>query len=872
MASFTVLVLLLLAQWVSCTPETKCTISNPLPIQYKYYQSGNLNIGGIISQIYMISDLTTFRRHMSEDLVEDLMVFLQNYQHILSLAFTVNEINEMSSLLPNVTLGVHVFNSYFMARWTYLASMELLSTKDRFIPNYKCDLQDNTISVIAGPNSHICQYMANVLSIYKIPQIIYGSAPLMNNYDQADFFHQMFPDDDSQTMGILQLLLHFKWIWIGVVFIENHTGERFVQNVYSMFSQKGICFDFIEELPKESFSTDISRMVDDWLETYRIIMQSTSSVVILYGENQIMIFLRMIPYVSVFEDIPVKTKGKVWIMTAQMEFTSLPFQKIWGIDFIHGALSFAVSSKEVLGFEEFVRTRNPALESEDSFINVFWEQAFECSLPKAFIDEETRDSCTGKEKMEDLPASVFEMGMTGQSYNVYNAVYNVAYALQAMYSSKFRHRTRISRGRQFLQNQLWQLHHYLRSVSFNNSAGEKVSFDQNGKLIAAFDIINWVTFPNQSFIRVKVGKIEPMAQPEEVLTISADDILWPTMFNQTCPLSLCNSNCPSGYRKTKTEGKPFCCYECLPCPKGKISNQNDMDECFNCPEDHYPSNKNDVCIPKVISFLSHKEPLGISLATTAIVFISLTALILAIFLKHRDTPIVKANNRNLTYTLLIALLLSFLCPFLFIGQPDKWVCPFRQIAFGIIFSMAVSCILAKTIIVVLAFMATKPGSKMRKWVGKRLSNTIVLSCCLVQFTICVVWLAISPPFPDSDMHSMSEEIVLQCNEGSTTMFYIVLGFMGFLTAVSFTVAFLARNLPDSFNEAKFITFSMLVFCSVWVTFVPTYLSTKGEYMVAVEIFSILASAAGLLCCIFSPKCYILMLRPDLNKKEQLIKK
>ncbi|XP_063158775.1 vomeronasal type-2 receptor 26-like [Candoia aspera] len=834
MASFPMLVLLLLLQWVSCTPEIKCPISNPLPIQYKYYQSGDLIIGGITSQIYMISDLTTFRRHVSEDLVEDLI--------------------------------------YFMARWTYLASMELLSTKDRFIPNYKCDFQDSTISVIAGPNSHICQYMANILSIYKIPQIIYGSAPLMNNYDQADFFHQMFPDDDGQTMGILQLLLHFKWIWIGVVFIENYTGQRFVQNVYIMFSQKGICFDFIEELPKESFSTDISRMVDDWLETYRTIMQSTASVVILYGENQIMIFLRMIPYVSKWEDIPVKTKGKVWIMTAQMEFTSLPFQKIWGIDFIHGALSFAVSSKEVVGFEEFVQTQNPTLESKNSFINVFWEQAFECSLPKAFIDEKTKDSCTGKEKMEDLPASVFEMRMTGQSYTVYNAVYNVANALQAMYSSKLRHRIRISSGRQFLQNQLWQLYHYLRSVSFNNSAGEKVSFDQNGKLIAAFDIINWVTFPNQSFVRAKVGKIDLMAQPEEVLTISADDIIWPTMFNQTLPLSLCNSNCPSGYRKAKIEGKPFCCYECLPCPKEKISNQNDMDECFNCPEDHYPSNKNDACIPKVISFLSYTEPLGISLATVAIVFTSLTALILGIFLKYRDTPIVKANNRNLTYTLLIALLFSFLCSFLFIGQPDKWLCPFQQIAFGIIFSTAVSCILAKTIIVVLAFLATKPGSRMVKWLGGRLSLSIVVPCSFVQITICTVWVATYPPFPGFDMHSIVEEIVLECDEGSPIMFYCVLGFMGFLAIVSFTVAFLSRNLPDSFNEAKFITFSMLLFCSVWICFVPTYLSTKGKYMVAVEIFSILASSGGLLSCIFFPKCFIILVLPELNNRAHLTRK
>ncbi|XP_018427753.1 PREDICTED: vomeronasal type-2 receptor 26-like [Nanorana parkeri] len=337
------------------------------------------------------------------------------------------------------------------------------------------------------------------------------------------------------------------------------------------------------------------------------------------------------------------------------------------------------------------------------------------------------------------------------------------------------------------------------------------------------------------------------------------------------PRGRCSAECLPGFRKTLREGYHVCCYDCVPCSEGEISIYSDSENCQTCPEDQWPNEARNICVAKCYEYLSYEKDVMVAFISVSSVIFSATSLcILGIFFWFRNTPIVRANNRNLSFILLFSLMLSFLSVFLFLGYPMDITCMLQQVFFGIVFTVSLSSILAKTIMVVIAFKATRPGSSCRKWVGVKLPNTVLLFCSLIQVMIGVFWLSISPPFQEYDMHSSAEKIIIQCNEGSCFGFYSVLGYMGFLAAVSFVLAFMVRTLPDSFNEAKYITFSMLVFCSVWIAMIPAYLSTRGKHTVAVEIFAILTSSAGILVCIFSPKLYILLFKPERNTRKSML--
>ncbi|XP_012368296.1 vomeronasal type-2 receptor 116-like [Octodon degus] len=767
-----------------------------------------------------------------------------NYQNFLAFVFAIEEINRNPHLLPNITLG-YEFHQIHYSHWRLLESFFRLHTGQDEVPNYTCRRESKSVAVLTGTSWENAGKTATLLELYNFPQFSFGSFdPTFSDRGQFPSLYQVAPKETSLATGMVSLMLHFSWTWVGLVITEGQKGTQFLSDVRAEMNRNGVCVAFLKMISNYLTSPVLALQKLDFLTRET----PPANVVILYYDIESLndINYQVGQYVVTW---------RVWVTNSQWHADSSGRNFI--LDSFHGTLIFSHHREEIPDFKTFIHTANPLKYPEDTFLTLYWFQNFHCSVSDSDC---TLKNCLLNASLAWLPMNHFDIIMSDASYNIYNAVYAVAHALHEMLLQQVG--TKPIRNGEMTVFSSWQLHPFLKKMQFHNPTGDLVNLDKKSNAEAKYDILNVWNFPEGLRRKVKVGEFSPHARHGQ-LSLSENMVEWATGIIETPP-SVCSESCDPGFRKSLQEGRAACCFDCTPCSEKEVTNDTDMEQCMKCPDHQYANSQKTHCLQKLTIFLNYEDPLGMILLGAALGLTVLTVVILGLFVRHADTPIVRANNRGLSYTLLISLAFCFLCSLLFIGRPSTATCILQQTTFALVFTVAVSTVLTKTITVVLAFKVTALGTRMRQLLLSGAPNSIIPFCTLIQLTICSIWMGTNTPYIDTDAHSEHGHIIIVCNKGSLTAFYCVLGYLGSLALVSFTVAFLARNLPDTFNEAKFLTFSMLVFCSVWVTFLPVYHSTKGKVMVAMEVFSILASSAGLLGCIFAPKCFIILLRPERN--------
>ncbi|XP_040272379.1 extracellular calcium-sensing receptor-like [Bufo bufo] len=775
--------------------------------------------------------------------------------------FAVDEINRTPKLLPNVSLGFYAYDSCAVLHGELEGTLWMLTGLDHAIPNYCCRKRPPLAAIIGHSASTYSILMAHILGLYRYPQVSYFStSPLLSDRTQFPSFFRTVPSDAFQSLGLAQMIKHFGWNWVGLIAYDNDYGREGIKVMKQEILRSGACLAFTQYISSIRSYSNIQNIA-------KVIKRSTTKVVVAFSTD--------IYFIPLLEELLAQNvSGKIFVASEAWSIS-----KVLSVDryssILTGTIGFAFPSSSLKGFQEYLNNINPYNVPGVKWAKMFWEEAFGCSFPiegNPNGHKNESNICTEYEDLSSIQNLYNDVSNLRASYNVYSAVHVIAKALEDLTHCNVWDGPFLGGKCADLRKfEPWQLLYYFKKVHVSFENKRELFFNENGDPTAMYDIINWQRHSDGSMTQVKIGHYNTLAGYNHSFIVNSSLVLWADGSHEV-PISICSDSCSAGFRKAPRMGEPICCFECVPCPEGEISNRTDSIDCSKCPWDMWPNNQKNQCLPKPIEYLSYDEPLGFTLTATS-VFSSMVPLsILRLFYHYKNTPMVRANNYSLSCILLVSLTFCFLSSLAFIGYPHTEKCLLRQATFGMVFALCVSCILAKTVMVVFAFMATKPGSSLKRWTSPQVSYMIIVCCSLLQLLLCVMWISASPPFQQINTGSKPGIILIECNENSTIAFWSMLGYLGLLASISFIVAFLARRLPDSFNEAKFITFSMLAFLSVWVSYIPASLSSQGKYTVAMETFAIQSSSWALVICMFLPKCFIMLFRPHINTKEHLLGK
>ncbi|KAK2847363.1 hypothetical protein Q5P01_010362 [Channa striata] len=764
--------------------------------------------------------------------------------------FAIEEINNSTDLLPGISLGYKMYDSCGSVARSVQVALALANGNEIVSAEHEtpCTKPAQVQAIMGDTSSSLCMAVATVIGPFYIPLIsYYATCACLSDKTKYPSFLRTIPSDYYQSRALAQLVKHFGWTWVGAIRTNDDYGNNGMAIFTETAQQLGICLEYSVSFFRTDPPNKIEKIID-------IIKASTSRVIVAFLSS---LDLDILMYKLSQHNLTgyqwVGSEG--WIFDSQTAETDKRH-------ILDGAIGLSIPKAHVSGMRDFILDVKPVNFFDSDILLEFWETLFSCKFSHSSLVNQKE--CTGHEDLSELQHSFIDMSLMPIFNNVYKGVYAVAHALHNILGCN-------AACHYKMQLDLFTILQHIRKTHIITKEGEEVYFNENGDPPAKYEIINWQPTEKGIVDFVPVGFYDASLPANKQLSLQNKPLIW-TQNSKQVPVSVCSEKCPAGTRKVLQKGKPVCCYDCIRCAEGEISNTTDSITCVRCHPEFWSNERRDACVKKESEFLSYEEIMGALLTAASLFGTCMTAVVALIFFRHRKTPIVRANNSELSFLLLFSLTLCFLCSLTFIGRPSEWSCMLRHTAFGITFVLCISCVLGKTMVVLMAFRASLPGSNVMKWFGPTQQRLSVLVFTLIQVVICILWLTISPPFPFKNFKETKDKIILECALGSTLGFWAVLGYISVLATFCFLLAFMARKLPDNFNEAKFITFSMLIFCAVWITFIPAYVSSPGKFSVAVEIFAILASSFGLLICIFIPKCYIILMKPEKNTKKNMMGK
>ncbi|KAM3914388.1 metabotropic glutamate receptor 7 [Leptodactylus fuscus] len=777
-----------------------------------------------------------------------------------AMLYAIDQINSDPELLPNITLGARILDT--CSRDTYaleqsLTFVQALIQKDA--SDARCTngeppvyvRPEKVVGVIGASESSVSIMVANILRLFQIPQISYGStAPELSDDRRYDFFSRVVPPDSFQAQAMVDIVKAMGWNYVSTLASEGSYGEKGVESFMQISREEGgLCIAQSLRIPTDRKPGDYDKLVKQLLE----MPQARAVVVFAIDDNDIRQVLAAVKRAD-------KVGHFIWVGSDSWGSKFGPISHLEEV--AEGAITILPKRATIEGFDAYFTSRTLENNRRNVWFAEYWEENFNCKLTITGSKKEDTDrKCTGQERIgQDSPYE-----QDGRVQFVVDAVYAMAHALHNMIkdlcpgSSGLCPAVDPPVGKKLLK--------YIRNVSFNGSAGTPVMFNKNGDALGRYDI-----FQFQMGNRTAPG-YRLIGQWTDELQLNIEDMQWSKATHEIPP-SVCSLPCKMGERKKIAKGMP-CCWQCDLCDGYKYL----LDEltCYRCDFNMRPNRNRTGCDPIPIIKLEWHSPWAVIPVFLAMLGIIATIFVMATFIRYNDTPIVRASGRELSYVLLTGIFLCYIITFLMIAKPDLAVCSFRRIFLGLGMCISYAALLTKTNRIYRIFEQGKKSVTAPRLISPTSQLAITSSLISVQLLGVFIWFGVNPPniiidYGPETVDPEQRRGVLKCD---ITDLQIIcsLGYSILLMVTCTVYAIKTRGVPENFNEAKPIGFTMYTTCIVWLAFIPIFFGTSQSaeklYIQTTTLtISMNLSASVALGMLYMPKVYIIIFHPELNVQKR----
>ncbi|KAE8602612.1 hypothetical protein XENTR_v10014053 [Xenopus tropicalis] len=783
---------------------------------------------------------------------------MQGFLQMLAMSHAIEMINN-SPLIPGIRLGYEIYDTCSEVTMALSATMRLLSEFNSSEDNLKIKCNYTTYTpkvkaIIGDSYSEVSIAVARLLNTQLIPLVSHSSsAEILSDKFRFPTFLRTIPNDFHQTRAMAKLIHFSGWNWIGLIAMDDEYGRSALESFGAQSMKINVCIAFKHIIPAHLSDSTVQSKIN---KTIMTILRETRV-------NIIVVFLKPSLVIRLFKKVIQLNIQKTWI-ASDMWSAASTISSIPNIQRVGRVIGFTFKSGNMSPFLNYLKNLNSQHFEMNHLLDQYAWLLYHC--PKVKYNE--LSSCISnysKETPYDIKNRkgiflkedfLLESMQPGFVYSTQLAVTAIAYAIRNICSNR-----NCKDPDAFAP---WELLQGLKTVNFTFD-GRNIYFDSRGDANTGYDVLMWMVGDDGRIDITPVAEYD--SQKDSFLfknTEKENEFIRLKKIESTC-----SDQCKPGQMKKTSASLHTCCYECVACPENHHTNKSDMGYCLQCNNktEWSPVNSS-VCYNKDIKYLRWNDGFAIILLIVSFLGKGLIIAIALLFTKNFNTPVVKASGGILCYVILLSIFFSFVSAVFFIGKPEDFKCKVRQTLFGISFTVVVACIFLKSVKILLAFSFEPRVQRILRLLHKPF--TLVFICTGIQVLICATWLVFWPPHMKENF-SLPQTIIYECDEGSTIAFSVMLVYIAVLAFICFIFAFKGRKLPENYNEAKFITFGMLIYSIAWITFIPIYATTFGIYLPAVEMIVILISSYGILTCTFFPKCYIILYKQDSNTKTAFLK-